>query len=837
MGLLPSGSAVEDVELVVIETSELSLYIKGKPFHERYESLKAYRKMKNQDRMYFSYDGIGIEHARVYDVEKGNLGPYQKENQKPIFFENGVYQLVVTSKNGIPLSFHHENPALRKAVGVAGFGSNQLLMGNLYFPNEVGFSTFEIYEGNQQLLEVTLEIFPSKLDYKEDYKRLINEVNEEVYNLAYHFVKRTYLHASSSPTDKPTWSEFYRLLDAHFIKFIKAVERIETQPHHELKTVYQKARGDQLRRIDSIGRSYLRKRPQLFQEVNNGIQIHSKTFMPTHGLMSRKSISIDTLENRFVKWMMNRVIDKLEGLTKKLTKQKGPYEIQIDEWLLNKINRMKNQLKLKVQSYFWQQISQLDRSVMSLVIQMASGYRDAFQIYIIVSRGLLLNGRFYQMSVKDVASLYEYWTFIKLGQILARKYTPVSQDIVKVNRDGLFVNLDSSKSAKRIFKHPITGEKIILHYQKPDRSLPTVSQKPDTVLSIEKKGKDFSYNYIFDAKYRIDFALEGCYYYSQYNGAGPLEEDINTMHRYRDALVIKHGWEYEREAFGAYVLFPGFFEEDYVNHPFYTSIDKVNIGGLPFLPNTTNLVEQFIENLIEKSPEELQKEGILPKGTKEEWISSLDSKVMVANVKSNSEYRKFLNDCFFIIPVKSLKKGWQEAEFISLYLPRGVSNEYNGIYYYSKIDELQIVKGSEVHSVNVADAGEYACFKVKPWNKLGQVIRPVQYGISVYVMTTLNTLKYSNELPELFMKSKEEVTLWRMLRRISNQIKVDLDEKMLDYANNITYLNLRNLDIQIDHSTNLLEIENSVTKKILDLKLLEQKPSKVFKEILDMIED
>ncbi|MCM3570164.1 restriction endonuclease-like protein [Neobacillus mesonae] len=835
MGSLPSGSAVEDVELVVIETSELSLYIKGKPFHERYESLKAYRKMKNEDWMKFYYQGIGVESALIYDVNIGILAPYQKH--RPIFFENGVYQLVITSKKGRSLSFHHENPSLRGAVGIVGTGANTLLMGNLRFPNEVGLSTFEIYDGNRMVLSVTIEIFPSKLDYKEDYKRLLNEVNEEVYNLAYHFVKRTFLSTSTAASEKPSWAEFYRILDVHFARFIKAITRIETHPFHELKTIHQKVRGDQIRRVDSFGRNYLRKRPQLFQEVNNGIPINNKIVMPTKGMSIKKKLTFDTLENRFVKWMINRLILKLEDLYKKLTVSRGPYERQLDGWLLNKITGMKNQLQNKIQSPFWREIGVLDRSVMSLVIQMAPGYRDAFQIYLIVSRGLVLNGRFYQMSIKDVAVLYEYWTFIKLGQILGKKYIPISQDIVKVNYDGLFVNLDTSKSAMREFKHPITNEKIILHFQRIDRSLPTVAQKPDTILSIEKKGKEYSYNYIFDAKYRIDFAVEGSDYGKQYHMPGPLEEDINTMHRYRDALVAKHGGLYEREAFGAYVLFPGFYEDEYVNHSFYKSINKVNIGGLPFLPNTTRLVEQFIENLIEKSPEEIQEEGILPKGTKEEWMSSLDDKVMVANVRTTEEYRAYKNERFFAIPIKKLKKGWQEAKYIALYLSKEVSNEFNGVYYYSQIEEVQILKGFEIHSINMDNTQEYAYFKVKPWESLDHVIRPVQYGISVYVMSTLNTLKYSNELPELFMKSGEEVTLWRMLRRISNQIKVHLDEKELDYASNITYLNLKNLDIQIDHSKNTLEIENSFSNKSLDIKLLETNPSMVFKEILGMIEE
>ncbi|MBM7571693.1 nuclease domain-containing protein [Aquibacillus albus] len=217
------------------------------------------------------------------------------------------------------------------------------------------------------------------------------------------------------------------------------------------------------------------------------------------------------------------------------------------------------------------------------------------------------------MFVKDVATLYEYWTFIKLGQILAAKYPMISQDIIKVKHGGLFVQLDESTSAKRKFKHPVTGEMITLHFQKSDRKLPTVSQKPDSILSIEKNGKDYAYHYIFDAKYRIDFAVEGTYYRRTYKQPGPLEEDINTMHRYRDALVVNEGGPYERYAFGSYVLFPWFDEKGYEEHDFYKSIEQVNIGGFPFLFNSTKLVEQFIERLTEKSPEELQEEGFYQK--------------------------------------------------------------------------------------------------------------------------------------------------------------------------------------------------------------------------------
>lgn len=55
----------------------------------------------------------------------------------------------------------------------------------------------------------------------------------------------------------------------------------------------------------------------------------------------------------------------------------------------------------------------------------------------------------------------------------------------------------------------------------------------------------------------------------------------------------------------------------YKEHALYESIRKVNIGGLPFLPNATMLVEQVIHSLLSKSADELQKEGLLPVGTKD----------------------------------------------------------------------------------------------------------------------------------------------------------------------------------------------------------------------------
>lgn len=263
-----------------------------------------------------------------------------------------------------------------------------------------------------------------------------------------------------------------------------------------------------------------------------------------------------------------------------------------------------------------------------------------------------------------------------------------------------------------------------------------------------------------------------------------MEEDNNTMHRYRDSLVVRHNGPYERAAFGAYVLFPWFDEDSYQEHKLYKSINEVNIGGLPFLPNATRLVEQFIERLVEKSPEELQKEGILPRGTIEEWQSSLDEKVLVGMVPREQNYRAHLQHHFYHIPVKRLKKGWQEATYIALYPKKGAA-PVNGVTCYGKIVDVKFVKRFEINELPKNSLEEYVKFEIESWHFLKNIVRPVGYGISVYTMTTLNTLQEAKELPELFMKSKEEITLWRMLRRLSDRIRFDLDDRYLDKASKI----------------------------------------------------
>ena len=43
-------------------------------------------------------------------------------------------------------------------------------------------------------MKIIIEVLPSKIDYKEDYKAILKDVNEEIYNLAYGFLSENRIY-------------------------------------------------------------------------------------------------------------------------------------------------------------------------------------------------------------------------------------------------------------------------------------------------------------------------------------------------------------------------------------------------------------------------------------------------------------------------------------------------------------------------------------------------------------------------------------------------------------------------------------------------------------------
>ena len=212
-------------------------------------------------------------------------------------------------------------------------------------------------------------------------------------------------------------------------------------------------------------------------------------------------------------------------------------------------------------------------------LQKRAGYRDVFKAYIefefAARLSWLPSTDSYGAGLQDVATLYEYWAFIQLAEVVA-KLVGESFDIsplVQVRTGGLNVALKEGVETVLSGELLRFGRRLKVElcfnrtYSVDGSSVGswTRQMRPDfslLVSSADLESDRFEPVVVhFDAKYRVEFLRElfeveltsnesdaenGAVSVARRSGA--LRDDLLKMHAYRDAI---------RRTAGAYVLYPG----------------------------------------------------------------------------------------------------------------------------------------------------------------------------------------------------------------------------------------------------------------------------------------
>lgn len=796
MDLPHTGSLNQSVELLRIETNLFNLYIQGKPYHPTVESMQLHRTNEGDwidtslHVSSFSNECV-IEKISLFSPELGKLVPWQTgEKSYPLFFETQSYELVIEKKQPLPIMFYHENINLRGSIKPLG---QAILSGILNFQNEVGLTDLELRLNGHAIFQLQLEIFPSKMDYKQDYQMILNDVNQQIYNLSFDFLRKTYHLTGLKETRNQSLTEFFTILQHVFDQLVQAVERIKSSPNYKLEKEMRVVEAARVKKTGKENIAFLTKRPHLLvpDEKVGFIQANRQSFSPSHALETKRRIQYDTLENRFVRWVLQRVSTKLNQLKTKLLDKNRMQ----DPLLLKRLNFMQTQLQRLLRLDFLN-VGEMKQLSVSLVLQMAPGYREVYRNYLMLMKGLSIQSDLFRLSMKDLAQLYEYWCFLKIHDLLSRKYELIKQDIIKVNRTGVFVILDKSQKARMVYRNPSNGEVFTLYYNslpRGDRSA-TLGQKPDNVLTLKKNEAAVEYKYIFDAKYRINPAYEGTSYYAKYKQPGPEEDDINTMHRYRDAIVYEdgQGQELERSMFGAYVLFPYHDEEKFREHRFYKSIELVNVGAFPFLPGSTELMEAFLDEIIMDSPEKAYERSTRPRGTKNYYQDKMAGKnVLVGSLREPSQLDQSLELKFYHMPLENITdhKILTQIEYIALYQSKGKfsSTGETGIHWYGHVADWKVLRRKEITERPARRGSEeklYVKFTIDRWIKRDKPIVPGGRGIYTALYTSKYIFDRAAEIAELKLDSEEDLAQWREQRR-AGSVKVDLDHEQVDLAKQV----------------------------------------------------
>lgn len=758
-------------ELLYVQTEKVSVTIKGKATHPNFQGIKH----KNGD------SSIKVHCVDDFQMtlRDGDVPRFSSRNGEistgiysiyPMFYEQQQYEIVIEAVDGHKVAFWHDNLNVRNKVTRAS-RNHEILSGVINFGNEIGFSDLVIQIDGVNYLRLVIEVFPTKIDYQNDYKQIVEDVTKEVYNVVFDFLKKTYLGYQQSEKVNSSPVEFFAVINKIYKDFIKAADTIMSQPHHVLETTHQVLPSHKVKKTDGRTIRWIKKHPDQAKRVNGEIRIE-------RALAVRKQVSYDTKESQLTKYILLSTARKLESFKKNYLK----LQRKEDQAVIAKIDGMVRELNRRCNTTFLADVEAKEASFgMSLVFSMAPGYRDLYKYYLMLLRGLSITGDVFNISVKDLALLYEYWCFIKLNSMMKDRYELISQDIVKVQGNGLFVSLVKGSSSKVKYRNSENGEVITLSYNPKSGQVPTVAQKPDNVLSLEKKtvnqvGKKVKYEYVFDAKYRVNPALEGSDYYNTISHTpGPETDDINTMHRYRDAIVYHNGADpYERTMFGAYVLFPYANKEEYRNHKFFESIEKVNIGGLPFLPSETSMVQDMLDALIADSPDSAFERATLPRGI-EDKLAKIDwnqRDVLVGALRNRAQLDTCLKYKFYHIPASKIRDADLPIHYVAIYQSINIFGREAGIRYYGEVTKTSAVKRRDIREIPKNSDEAYYRFEIKEWKELNIPLVAKEVRDFPF-FTNMFLLQHCPDVPDLHISSEEEYRLYIEVRRLANDASVN----------------------------------------------------------------
>ncbi len=525
-------------------------------------------------------------HKRGKDVPVCNV-QINHQNQpldKPIFFENSRYDFEFAFDVDVRnVQINHKLQAVNSAFR---FNSRlNLLIGSLDVGNDLGWFhlplRYELADGSIRTFDFAFEVLPSKMDLNSDLPKMYADIDEHYPLWRFNLAEKT----AQSHQDSRKRVDFSLLWLAQFQRlqadFAKALNVIANSPHNRLQAIEKYQKAGKIK-----GKVPERSAMKIRNDMNNGL--YHKRYAITE-----KRLSVDTPENRFVKMVVARSVKILANFNRTLRKENEKTD-RLSETFFERLNEWQKPLWLFQQQYFMKQVGDFrGLAKESLVLQQRSGYQQVFQIWQELKHYLdVFERNNAEISQKSVAEIYEVWCFLALRSCLLKlgfneKLRKTGE--LKLAEDFSLVMEDGIRGA---FHFEKAGVQIRLahepRFSKKNQTITSfiTTQKPDIFLEITFPNQ-LRYIWLFDAKYRIKTEqpkdenddIEHIDYVP--------DDAINQMHRYRDALILldkKQLTQKSRPVFGAFALYPGFFNQQVEENPYQNAIEEVGIGAFALLP-------------------------------------------------------------------------------------------------------------------------------------------------------------------------------------------------------------------------------------------------------------
>lgn len=532
------------------------------------------------------------------------------------------------------------DPNLRIVVdGTWGENSEILIPSRRIGNAHSGIINTGLYTGSLKLNAVTtqgeicgyciLEIRSRKLTYRSDYQQMLNDITNQCIGLLQDWQSATNFHATPDiSADAESLAQQFSFIRAllNSESFDQALHQIISNPHQNW--------GKEIRSI-SISKSF-KPNSRLHKQIQQGgcrnlISADHSLFgiidsLPKNINTTHSTRTTDTPENRFIKFAIECFLNFINRIS--------THPSITDE----KYFRLKKELKslsTKLENFLstepFAELSNVEiLPLSSPTLQRRQGYREVLQAWMNFSIAAKLvwagGNQVYEMGQRDVATLYEYWTFFELLNIVSKVFIlekPDLKSLITQTGDGFSIRLKAGKhtALKGTCSHYGRKLNICFSYNrsfKPNTDFTragswTQAMRPDYTVSLwpdgfseeEAEAQELMVHVHFDAKYRLEQITDLLWNKEDENQDEATDKvldevkqaedrgtykraDLLKMHAYRDAIRRSHG---------AYVIYPGNSNDGEPFKAFHEILP--GLGAFALRPGAgTETLERFLRDIV-----------------------------------------------------------------------------------------------------------------------------------------------------------------------------------------------------------------------------------------------
>ena len=698
----------------------------------------------------------------------------------PRLFEQTDYSVVLRSKTGASVELRHRDPVILRDIKSSGKGD--LVHGVVNFASQVGRSEFSVLVGSDREIDFEIEVFPTKLDYLGDYESLLAEVQDILTGLVLEYLRSTFNVGAESRVPQPTHLEWLTLLRHVITDLEKALRNIARQPVRATVRTVETVRADRVKKTNSQLRSVILRgggRGATLR-LESGLELRQKLVGTT------ANATLDTAEHRWLACQLDEIRRHLSRLRRSERERdvSARREATLKE-LADLEQRISEMLQLEPMRA---SIGHPPPGFASMQLLSVPGYREAYKCCTILSFGLRLSGGPVRLAVKDLSLLYEYWcylTIVRLSSELTGQAISV-RDLLGVEQNGLRVLLQKGRERTIPF-NLADGRRLAVTYNPRFQNEPLlVAQQPDFVLTLFDRDWP-NLRLVVDAKYRIDCSGD---YLQKYCSAGPPEDAVNVMHRYRDAIMdsepdIRGKSSAKRSVIQGVVLFPyreersGAFRESRL----WDSLHRLGIGALPALPGNCEYLRDWLTNTFRTGGWAIA-EKVIPHHSRErsaDWRMAAAEPVLVGVLRPDEE-REHLDWIrqtrqYYVPATKQLRQ--YNTRYVALYLPTAL-RKVGAVTCWAAVKSIEVVRRDAIKTAWQPRRPEtdHVLYKLEEVRDLKHPIEnrtsgPRGSGPRSPRWTSRLGLQRAATLQELFLETEPEWRLYEDLRAMGLQFSLE----------------------------------------------------------------